>query len=177
MPKGAGRVTVSAVQASKLPWATIRFWKSLPPTPQSTTSLHKTQPVLSATHPASNSVALHTLHLLLTHTHNQSYSLPLDTNPPFPFHMAEFFLGGPSETPTTLKRRASSTFDSRGDNSRKRLKEDLLPNETTDPQAPALISGSQLADDLEQELVCGCCSALLYRPVIVYPCQHYFCGR
>lgn len=91
--------------------------------------------------------------------------------------MAEFFLGGPSETPTTLKRRASSSFDSRGDNSRKRLREDLPPNETTDPQAPVLISGTQLADDLEQELVCGCCSALLYRPVIVYPCQHYFCGR
>ncbi|KAF8258211.1 hypothetical protein EI94DRAFT_1780947 [Lactarius quietus] len=90
--------------------------------------------------------------------------------------MAEFFLGEPSEAPTTLKRRASSTFDSRGDNSRKRLKEDLPPNETTDPQAPALISGSQLADDLEQELFCGCCSAVLYRPVIVYPCQHYFCG-
>ncbi|KAN0139832.1 hypothetical protein V8E53_002494 [Lactarius tabidus] len=90
--------------------------------------------------------------------------------------MAEFFFGEPSEAPSTLKRRASSTFDSRGDNSRKRLKEDLPPNETTDPQAPALISGTQLADDLEQELLCGCCSALLYRPVIVYPCQHYFCG-
>jgi hypothetical protein len=90
--------------------------------------------------------------------------------------MAEFFLGEPSEAPSSLKRRASSTFESRGDNSRKRLKEDLPPNETTDPQAPALISGSLLADDLEQELLCGCCSALLYRPVIVYPCQHYFCG-
>jgi E3 ubiquitin-protein ligase CHFR len=91
--------------------------------------------------------------------------------------MAEFFLGEPSEAHTTLKRRASSTFDGRGDNSRKRLKEDLPPDETTDLLAPALISGSQLADELEQELLCGCCSALLYRPVIVYPCQHYFCGR
>ncbi|KAI9443175.1 hypothetical protein H4582DRAFT_2195857 [Lactarius indigo] len=90
--------------------------------------------------------------------------------------MAEPFLGEPSEAHTSLKRRASSTFDVRGDNSRKRLKEDLPPDEATDLQAPALISGSQLADELEQELLCGCCSALLYRPVIVYPCQHYFCG-
>ncbi|KAH9179196.1 hypothetical protein EDB89DRAFT_1925888 [Lactarius sanguifluus] len=90
--------------------------------------------------------------------------------------MAESFLGEPSEAHTSLKRRASSTFDVRGDNSRKRLKEDLPPDQATDPQAPALISGSQLADELEQELLCGCCSALLYRPVIVYPCQHYFCG-
>ncbi|KAH9080587.1 hypothetical protein EDB83DRAFT_2340253 [Lactarius deliciosus] len=90
--------------------------------------------------------------------------------------MAEPFLGEPSEAHTSLKRRASSTFDVRGDNSRKRLKEDLPPDEATDPQTPALISGSQLADELEQELLCGCCSALLYRPVIVYPCQHYFCG-
>ncbi|KAF8262265.1 hypothetical protein EI94DRAFT_1780062 [Lactarius quietus] len=80
--------------------------------------------------------------------------------------MAEFFLGEPSEAPTTLKRRASSTFDSRGDNSRKRLKEDLPP---TRPQIHRRPHSSR-------ELLCGCCSAVLYRPVIVYPCQHYFCG-
>jgi E3 ubiquitin-protein ligase CHFR len=100
--------------------------------------------------------------------------LPFDLNLPI---VAEPPPGEPSEALGTLKRRASSTFDVRGDNSRKRLKEDLPPDETVDAQAPALISGRQLADDLEQELLCGCCSALLYRPVTVYPCQHYFCGR
>jgi E3 ubiquitin-protein ligase CHFR len=100
--------------------------------------------------------------------HPFDFSLPTTTEPP---------LGEPSEALGTLKRRASSIFDVHGDNSRKRLKEDFPPDEAADAQAPALISGRQLADDLEQDLLCGCCSALLYRPVIVYPCQHYFCGR
>jgi E3 ubiquitin-protein ligase CHFR len=101
--------------------------------------------------------------------HPFDFGLPTVTEPP---------LGEPSEAPPgPLKRRASSTFDISGDNSRKRLREDLPPDEAADAQAPALISGKQLADDLEQDLLCGCCSALLYRPVIVYPCQHYFCGR
>lgn len=39
------------------------------------------------------------------------------------------------------------------------------------------IDGQLLADELEQELQCGCCSALVYRPVVVSPCQHFFCGR
>lgn len=99
---------------------------------------------------------------------------PFDLNLP---SMAEFPHGQSSEAPGTLKRRASPTFDVPGDSSRKRLKEDIPPDEAADAQAPALISGRQLADDLEQELLCGCCSALLYRPVIVHPCQHYFCGR
>jgi E3 ubiquitin-protein ligase CHFR len=99
---------------------------------------------------------------------------PFDLNLPA---ITEHLHDGPSEAPAPLKRRASSAFDVRGDNSRKRLKEVLPPDEAADAQAPALISGRQLADDLEQELLCGCCSALLYRPVIVYPCQHYFCGR
>ena len=100
---------------------------------------------------------------------------PLDH--PFDFSLpTEPSLGEPSETLGTLKRRAS-VFDVHGDSSRKRLKEDIPPDEAADAQAPALISGIQLADDLEQDLLCGCCSALLYRPVIVNPCQHYFCGR
>ncbi|KAI0252330.1 hypothetical protein BJV78DRAFT_1124784 [Lactifluus subvellereus] len=90
--------------------------------------------------------------------------------------MAEHPPGEASEALGALKRRASSSFDIRGDNSRKRLKEDFPPDETADAQAPAPISGRQLVVDLEQELLCGCCSALLYRPVTVYPCQHYFCG-
>jgi E3 ubiquitin-protein ligase CHFR len=106
-------------------------------------------------------------------------SHPIDH--PFDFILptvTEPSLGEPSEAPHgPLKRRASSAVDISGDNSRKRLKEDHPPDEAADAQTPALISGKQLADDLEQDLLCGCCSALLYRPVIVYPCQHYFCGR
>ncbi|KAI0056267.1 hypothetical protein BV25DRAFT_1766698, partial [Artomyces pyxidatus] len=78
----------------------------------------------------------------------------------------------------TLKRRASPTFEDRNVDTRKRLKEDIpMEDIEENPMAPALISGQELADDLEEELLCGCCSGLLYRPVIVYPCQHYFCGR
>jgi E3 ubiquitin-protein ligase CHFR len=99
---------------------------------------------------------------------------PFDLNLPI---VAEHPSGEPSEALGALKRRASSSFEIRGDNTRKRLKEDFPPDETADAQAPAPISSRQLADDLEQELLCGCCSALLYRPVAVYPCQHYFCGR
>jgi E3 ubiquitin-protein ligase CHFR len=32
-------------------------------------------------------------------------------------------------------------------------------------------------DELAQELQCGCCSELVYKPVLVMPCQHFFCGR
>ncbi|KAG8873476.1 hypothetical protein FRB97_006725 [Tulasnella sp. 331] len=32
------------------------------------------------------------------------------------------------------------------------------------------------AEDMEDELRCGCCTGLLYRPVVVTPCGHYFCG-
>jgi hypothetical protein len=39
------------------------------------------------------------------------------------------------------------------------------------------IDGEALAASLAQELECGCCSALVYKPVIVQPCQHFFCGR
>lgn len=107
-----------------------------------------------------------------SHPIDHSFDLNLPT-------ITELPLGEPSEAPGLLKRRASSAFDVRGDSSRKRLKEELPPDEAAGAQVPSLILGKQLqlADDLEQELLCGCCSALLYRPVIVYPCQHYFCGR
>ena len=39
------------------------------------------------------------------------------------------------------------------------------------------VDGAALADGLEEELQCGCCSAIVYRPVVVAPCQHFFCGR
>ena len=71
------------------------------------------------------------------------------------------------------------TFEGMEDDSRKRVKESAPFDEGISPEKeqPVIISGQALADDLEQELQCGCCSALLYRPVIVSPCQHYFCGR
>ncbi len=47
----------------------------------------------------------------------------------------------------------------------------------TGDRGEEIIDGQVLADELEQELQCGCCSALVYRPVIVSPCQHFFCGR
>ncbi len=82
-------------------------------------------------------------------------------------------------TSATLKRRASSTFeDTEERSSRKKLKED--DEQFRDPSGPTEmnpVDGDALADELEQELQCGCCSALVYRPVIVSPCQHFFCGR
>ncbi|KAI0070394.1 hypothetical protein K474DRAFT_816152 [Panus rudis PR-1116 ss-1] len=64
--------------------------------------------------------------------------------------------------------------------SRKRMKED--PEVEGDARPPVqeehveIVDGQALVDELEQELQCGCCSALVYRPVIVSPCQHFFCG-
>lgn len=40
-----------------------------------------------------------------------------------------------------------------------------------------LVDGEALSEDLGQELECGCCSALIYKPVVVNPCEHFFCGR
>ncbi|KAI0304462.1 hypothetical protein B0F90DRAFT_1809281 [Multifurca ochricompacta] len=89
---------------------------------------------------------------------------PFDLN--FPTIAEPSSLAEPSGALVTLKRRASSAFDIRGDNSRKRLKE-VPPLTRLQTHKRPLSS---------RELLCGCCSALLYRPVIVYPCQHYFCG-
>lgn len=87
---------------------------------------------------------------------------------------------GPSRTPTTsLKRRASSSLeDPEGRSSYKKAKEDMTDvNSNTLITGEPPINGQILADELEQELQCGCCSALVYRPVLVSPCQHFFCGR
>ncbi|KAI0044421.1 hypothetical protein FA95DRAFT_1497101 [Auriscalpium vulgare] len=100
-----------------------------------------------------------------------SIHLLLDPSAPAP---------NPSHQPdntVTLKRRASPSFDPPAPDTHKRLKEDVPADASLDdPHHPPLISGSALADDLEQELLCGCCAGLIYRPVVVYPCQHYFCG-
>ncbi|KLO16760.1 hypothetical protein SCHPADRAFT_822691 [Schizopora paradoxa] len=43
------------------------------------------------------------------------------------------------------------------------------------PRTPP-VDGEALAEDLGQELECGCCSGLIYKPVVVNPCEHFFCG-
>jgi E3 ubiquitin-protein ligase CHFR len=48
---------------------------------------------------------------------------------------------------------------------------------TSDNEGDPPVDGKALSDDLAQELQCGCCSELVYRPVVVSPCQHFFCGR
>ncbi|KAJ3842804.1 hypothetical protein F5878DRAFT_359975 [Lentinula raphanica] len=72
----------------------------------------------------------------------------------------------------SLKRSPSPTCEDQ--DSRKRLRKSEEP---TDIQ-PTNNSGmeSKLVEDIAQELECGCCSELLYRPVMVSPCQHVFCG-
>ncbi|KIO18632.1 hypothetical protein M407DRAFT_31708 [Tulasnella calospora MUT 4182] len=35
---------------------------------------------------------------------------------------------------------------------------------------------AKFVDDMEEELMCGCCAALLYHPVVISPCGHFFCG-
>ncbi|KAF7365036.1 hypothetical protein MVEN_00374700 [Mycena venus] len=89
-----------------------------------------------------------------------------------------------SQSTTTLKRRASASFTDGLDESvsRKRMKEEHEDDSDGPEHAgdgavvPAGDSNSTLADQLTQELQCGCCSELVYRPVIVAPCQHFFCG-
>ncbi|KAG6836142.1 hypothetical protein H0H93_010975 [Arthromyces matolae] len=80
----------------------------------------------------------------------------------------------------SLKRTASSSFEGcEGEQSRKRLKEDkdqtLTEADKHDSALPAV--SPSIVDDMARELECGCCSALVYRPVLVNPCQHFFCGR
>ena len=78
--------------------------------------------------------------------------------------------------PPSLKRRASPSFECPEDNSRKRLKEE--PGDMThQPQPNISESTTSFVDELAQELQCGCCSELVYKPVLVMPCQHFFCGR
>lgn len=82
----------------------------------------------------------------------------------------------------SLKRRASSNWaEGSGDSpSRKRLKDEHVGQGSTDSPASGstdIMNRRALADDLAQELECGCCAALVYNPVTIIPCQHSFCGR
>jgi len=76
-----------------------------------------------------------------------------------------------------LKRRASPSFEGLEEDSRKRMKGDDNLEQCDESMPNALSITYTLADELAQELQCGCCSELVYRPVIVAPCQHFFCGR
>ncbi|KAI0771264.1 hypothetical protein BD413DRAFT_552367 [Trametes elegans] len=90
---------------------------------------------------------------------------------------------GPPEVGTSatapLKRSASQAFEDvfEDEASRKRPKEDI-GNSTgkSEDDDEKTVDGGALADNLEEELQCGCCSAIVYRPVVVSPCQHFFCG-
>ncbi|KAJ8595226.1 hypothetical protein M405DRAFT_857457 [Rhizopogon salebrosus TDB-379] len=77
---------------------------------------------------------------------------------------------------STLKRAAPSSFEGpEAQTSKKRFKEDL-EDEPDDEKPVAKLNYEALAEDLTQELQCGCCAELVYRPVVVSPCQHFFCG-
>ncbi|EPQ54559.1 hypothetical protein GLOTRDRAFT_77157 [Gloeophyllum trabeum ATCC 11539] len=77
----------------------------------------------------------------------------------------------------TVKRRASPSFeDCEEGSSRKRLKEDKHRGVDECNERCVRMDAEQIIDEMEQELQCGCCSGLVYRPVIVSPCQHFFCG-
>ena len=79
-----------------------------------------------------------------------------------------------------LKRTASEAFEDASDDETtyKKLKDtnDHAAGEGEESSG-ASVDGGALADNLEEELQCGCCSAIVYRPVVVQPCQHFFCGR
>jgi E3 ubiquitin-protein ligase CHFR len=38
-------------------------------------------------------------------------------------------------------------------------------------------NAAKLVEEIGVELTCGCCTGICYNPVIVLPCQHYYCGR
>ena len=65
-----------------------------------------------------------------------------------------------------LKRRASPSFDCIDDRRMKKVKDGN--------QADVEV---QLVEVLAEDLQCACCSELVYKPVLVVPCQHFFCGR
>ncbi|KXN93396.1 E3 ubiquitin-protein ligase CHFR [Leucoagaricus sp. SymC.cos] len=74
---------------------------------------------------------------------------------------------------SSLKRRASSLLaDAAADGGRKRLKEDIVDHQLQDP----LSQDSRFVKEMAEELKCGCCTELVYNPVLVLPCQHFFCG-
>ncbi|PPR01144.1 hypothetical protein CVT26_016045 [Gymnopilus dilepis] len=80
-----------------------------------------------------------------------------------------------SSSTSSLKRRASDSFDFPGLGARKKMKEDIQASDKP-TEMPRLDESSGFIEDIAQELQCGCCAELVYRPVLVMPCQHFFCG-
>ncbi|TFK27970.1 hypothetical protein FA15DRAFT_103867 [Coprinopsis marcescibilis] len=91
------------------------------------------------------------------------------TAPPDAAHCAS------SVTMATLKRPASPSFENDDQPKRKRVREHADETAMVERDA-AVCSKSKLAGELAFELQCGCCSELVYNPVVVLPCQHFFCG-
>ncbi|EJC98998.1 uncharacterized protein FOMMEDRAFT_95139 [Fomitiporia mediterranea MF3/22] len=79
---------------------------------------------------------------------------------------------------SSLKRHASPPEATEERKRRKTKKDDMdsCANDDANDQSLHTIDGDRLAEDLAQELQCGCCSGLVYKPVVVVPCDHFFCG-
>ncbi|KAG6330534.1 hypothetical protein ID866_8554 [Astraeus odoratus] len=98
-----------------------------------------------------------------------------------------------------IKRAPSPSFEGQGDAmGRKRFREDEEASSSSHCGAQGVFDSAScsslssfssssslsaatakyhaLVEDLAQELQCGCCAELVYRPVVVSPCQHFFCG-
>lgn len=95
----------------------------------------------------------------------------------------------PATSTRSLKRSADmlNSDDERQDNKRKRLSDDEKESETPGaststahaPTGAAMdgVDASKLVEEIGLELSCGCCTEMCYNPIIVLPCQHYYCGR
>ncbi|KAJ3500691.1 hypothetical protein NLJ89_g9681 [Agrocybe chaxingu] len=86
----------------------------------------------------------------------------------------------PAQSTSSLKRRVSqSSFTCPGDSiSRKRMKEASPEGDdkATGTESGAPDASANFVEVLAEELQCGCCSELVYNPLLVMPCQHFFCG-
>jgi hypothetical protein len=91
----------------------------------------------------------------------------------------------PATSVRSLKRSAEMIEEDqdRQDSKRKRLSTEM---ETKEDQPVASTSqttvhdgtdAQRLVEEMDMELTCGCCAAICYNPVIILPCQHYYCGR
>nr|GAT60124.1 predicted protein [Mycena chlorophos] len=98
--------------------------------------------------------------------------------------MADPETSSPPRVPLKRTASAASLADVL-DSSRKKLKEEGASEDTNASRVVAGDLGglvatggvtAELIEQLAQELQCGCCCSLLYRPVLVQPCQHAFCG-
>lgn len=93
-------------------------------------------------------------------------------------HVMHGILDG-SATPC-LKRPLSATHDDDDLNTRKKLKGDMDMDRSNSgkngEEIPTAVNGDALAEDLAQELMCPCCSDLVYKPVVILPCDHISCG-